>query len=252
MAESTNTCAVLLVGGLGTRLRSVVGSIPKPLATIGATPFLELLVLQLRNQGIRNQVMCTGHLGEQIEDRFRSGRDWDVTIAYSREPHPLGTAGALKFAEPHLRDEEDFLVLNGDSFLEIDFRELVRFHRGHGDLVSMAVRHVDHAGRYGAVQFDASGRVVHFAEKTGNDVPGFVNAGVYVFSQRVFEHIPEGPSSLERDVFPRLPAGEIHACRQNGMFIDIGTPEDFARAQQLGDVLRGAAACVSGSASLEE
>jgi D-glycero-alpha-D-manno-heptose 1-phosphate guanylyltransferase len=229
--------AVLLVGGLGTRLRSVVPSTPKPLAAVGGKSFLELLVGQLRNQGITNLLMCTGYLGEQVQSQFGDGRLWDVAIEYSQERSPLGTAGAVKLSQAYLRDVPEFLVMNGDSFLEIDFDQLTQFHRGHGGLVSMAVLEVGNAARYGTVQMEAQGRVIGFSEKTGSETFGVVNGGVYVFDRAVLEYIPEGPASLERDVFPRILHRGVYALKQQGMFIDIGTPEDYARAQQLHDRL---------------
>jgi D-glycero-alpha-D-manno-heptose 1-phosphate guanylyltransferase len=225
--------AVLLVGGIGTRLQSVLPATPKPLAPVGDAPFLQLLVKQLRSQGIRRLVMCTGHLGDQVEKEFSDGRKWDVAIAYSKESHPLGTAGAVKFAESYLGHASDFLVMNGDSFMELDFSELIRFHRQHNGLISMAVRRVPDAARYGTVQLDTQNRVVGFSEKMGAPVPGIVNGGVYVFKRAILQHIPDGPASLEKDIFPRLPEHEIYALEQQGMFIDIGTPEDYARAQTL-------------------
>jgi D-glycero-alpha-D-manno-heptose 1-phosphate guanylyltransferase len=232
-----NVKAVLLVGGLGTRLRSIVPSTPKPLAAVGDRSFLELLVRQLRYQGIRSLVMCTGYLGDKIENEFGDGESWGVTIEYSKELSPLGTAGAVKLAQSYLREAPEFLVMNGDSFLEADFSELIRFHRQHGGLISMAVLRVGNAARYGTVQIGAAGRVTGFSEKTGDEAPGIVNAGVYVFDRSVLEHIPEGPTSLERDVFPRVLDRGVYAMEQRGMFIDIGTPEDYARAQQLRDRL---------------
>ncbi len=232
-----DTKAVLLVGGLGTRLRSVVPSVPKPLASLGNKSFLALLVRQLRYQGVRRLVMCTGYLADLIENEFGDGYDWDVTIEYSKELNPLGTAGAVKLAGPYLRHISDFLVMNGDSFLEVDFHQLFRFHRAHGGLVSIAVVESNDAGRYGTVQVDDSGRVRGFSEKIGINAPGLINAGVYVFSRAVLQHIPEGPASLERTVFPYLLDQGVYALKQNGIFIDIGTPEDYARAQKLCDRL---------------
>jgi D-glycero-alpha-D-manno-heptose 1-phosphate guanylyltransferase len=232
---------VLLVGGLGTRLRSVVPNTPKPLAVVGDGTFLELLVRQLRDQGMRRLVMCTGHLAKQIEEQFGDGRDWDVAIQYSRELQPLGTAGAVKLAQSLLQDAQEFLIMNGDSFMELDFRELLRFHHEHTALISMAVRRVESAARYGTVQLDAEHRVVGFREKDGADSPGTVNAGVYVFDREVLQHIPQGPCSLEKDVFPKLLERGVYALEQDGMFIDIGTPEDYARAQQFYDRLCAAA-----------
>jgi NDP-sugar pyrophosphorylase family protein len=237
---SQDTRAVLLVGGKGMRLRSVVSSTPKPLASVGDRPFLELLVRQLRYQGIRRLVMCTGYLAHEIENAFGDGRAWDVMIEYSKEPRPLGTAGAVKFAEPHLLGVSDFLVMNGDSFMEIDFHQLIRFHRDSGGLASMAVLRTKNEMRYGTVRVDSDGRVSGFAEKIDSDPSGFVNAGVYVFNRRIFDHIPEGPASLEKDIFPQLLRHGIYALEQHGVFIDIGTPEDYARAQALSERLYAA------------
>jgi D-glycero-alpha-D-manno-heptose 1-phosphate guanylyltransferase len=224
---------ILLVGGMGTRLQPVLPSTPKPLAPVGDMPFLQLLVLQLRSQGIRRIVMSTGYLAGQIEEEFGDGHQLDVAIEYSKESSPLGTAGAVKFAERNLPQASRFLVMNGDSFLEMDFARFLRFHREHGGLVSMAVRSVPDASRYGTVQLDKENRVVGFSEKTGAQVPGIVNGGVYVFNRPVVEHIPHGPASLEKDVFPRLLERGVYALEQHGMFIDIGTPEDYTRAQAL-------------------
>jgi len=233
--------AVLLVGGLGTRLRSVVPGAPKVLASVGKRSFLELLIGQLRSQGIRRLVMCTGYLAEQIEDEFGDGQAWDVEIEYSKEEQPLGTAGAVKLAEAYLQNVPEFVVMNGDSFLEVDFRKLMEFHRNCKAMATIAVLRVEDTGRYGTVHVEANGRVAGFAEKTGRDKPGLVNGGVYMFSNAVLQHIPEEPSSLERDIFPRLVDHGVYAQEQQGMFIDIGTPADYVRAQELCDSLDEAA-----------
>jgi D-glycero-alpha-D-manno-heptose 1-phosphate guanylyltransferase len=232
--------SVLLVGGLGTRLRTVVSSAPKVLARVGNRPFLELLIRQLRYQGAHRLVLCTGYLAEQIEEEFGDGREFGVTIQYSRESQPMGTAGAVKRAKPFLESGGDFLVLNGDSFVEADFERLVGFHREHRALASLAALAVPDASRYGTVQVGSAGRVTGFAEK-GKSGPGLVNAGVYVFREEILEHIPEGPASLEKDVFPRLLDRGVYAREQQGMFVDIGTPEDYARAQAICEQLRHAA-----------
>jgi len=241
MSIGVSIPAVLLVGGQGSRLRSVLPSVPKPLAAIGERPFLELLISQLKNQGIRRVVMCTGFLAAHIEDRFGDGAQWGITISYSREPKPFGTAGALKFAAPCLRNDDQFFVLNGDSFLDVDFEQLIRFHRRHGGLISMSVVRVSNAGRYGTVAVAPDGRVHGFFEKTFVDQPGVINAGVYVFNRAVLDYIAEMPASLERDLFPYVLAQGVYASEQSGMFIDIGTPEDYSRAQSLSGELRAVA-----------
>jgi D-glycero-alpha-D-manno-heptose 1-phosphate guanylyltransferase len=228
-----NIPALLLVGGMGTRLRPVLSSKPKPLAPVGEIPFLELLILQLRSQGFRRLVMCTGHQADQIKEEFGDGRKWDVSIEYSNEALPLGTAGAIKHAEPLLLKSADFLVMNGDSLLELDFHQFVRFHQERGGWASIAVRRVPDAARYGRVRLDELNRVVLFSEKIGVQEPGVVNGGVYLFKRAILEHIPEGMASLERNVLPEILEHGVFAFEQHGMFIDIGTPEDYARAQAL-------------------
>jgi len=225
--------AVLLVGGLGTRLRSLVPSTPKALAPMGDRPFLELLVRQLCSQGIKKLIMCTGYLADQIEEAFGDGTRLGVEIEYSREPHPLGTGGAVKLAQRFLKNSADSLVLNGDSFLEIDYRELIRFHRAHLATATIACVRVEDASHYGTVCLDSGGRVLAFREKTGDYSAGFVSAGVYVFGASVLEHIPDGQVSLEKDVFPKLVDLGLYASIQKGVFIDIGTPADYLRAQQI-------------------
>jgi NDP-sugar pyrophosphorylase family protein len=245
--KTSETKAVLLVGGLGTRLRTVVPSAPKPLALVGNRPFLELLIRQLGSQGIRSLIMCTGYLADQIESEFGDGSGLGVTIEYSKEPEPLGTAGAVKFAESFLQGVPDFLVMNGDSFLELDLNQLIQLHRTHGGLATMAVVSVENAGRYGTVHVDSDNKVTAFCEKTGSDSPGLINAGVYVFSPAILELIPAGPVSLENDIFPRLLDEGVYASREQGVFVDIGTPADYAHAQELSDRLRRATVQATGS-----
>jgi NDP-sugar pyrophosphorylase family protein len=233
--------ALLLVGGLGTRLRSVIADGPKPLATVGNRPFLELLVRQLANQGVRRLVMCTGYKGRNIEEEFGDGHPLGVSIEYSLEPHPMGTAGAIRFAEPFLRGESDFLVMNGDSFVEIDLAKLMDVHRTTGCLATMAVVEKKDKSRYGTVQVAPGGRVVGFAEKTEAASAGLINAGVYLFAKGILQHIPDGPASLEKDIFPKILNQGVYAVEQPGVFIDIGTPEDYQLAQRLFDRLNDAA-----------
>lgn len=236
-----DTPVVILAGGMGTRLQSVLPSKPKSLASVGGRPFLELLLLQLRQQGLRRILICTGHMAAQIEKEFGDGGGLEISITYSREPHPLGTAGAIKLAQHYLQHMANFLVMNGDSIQEMDFRHLLDFHRNHSGLVSMVVRQVPNADRYGTVHLDPGGRVRRILEKTGKASPGLVNSGVYVFRQAILDMIADGASSLEMDVFPRLLDQGVYAVEQRGEFIDIGTPEDYARAQAICDRLRSAA-----------
>jgi D-glycero-alpha-D-manno-heptose 1-phosphate guanylyltransferase len=232
-SNDRNIKAVLLVGGLGTRLRPVIRSAPKSLAPIGDRSFLELLVWQLANQRIRRLVMCTGYLADCIEGEFGNGQRFGVEIEYSREPEALGTAGAIKFAQRYLEGLPYFLALNGDSFLDIDLNHLIETHQIHDGLATIAAVSVDDASCYGTVFTDPQDRIVEFCEKTGKNSPGVINGGVYVFSSAIFRHIPNGFVSLERDVFPQILDEGVYALRHDGTFIDIGTPADYSRAQQL-------------------
>lgn len=245
LSINSDISAVVLVGGLGTRLRSVLPSTPKPLAPFGGKTFLGLLIRQLQTQGIRRAILCTGFLAEQIETEFGDGKDWGLAIEYSREEEAMGTAGALKLSQFQLMQNTDFLVMNGDSFTEINFERLVRFHRRHGGLASMVVVPMNNAGRYGTVQISQDLRITGFSEKTGGNTHGFINAGIYAFSRAIFDYIPAGPASLEKEIFHRIIPRGMYAFKQDGMFIDIGIPEDYARAQVLSDRLCTFVSCKS-------
>jgi len=210
-----------------------VPSAPKALANVGSRPFLELLVEQLASQGIRNLVLCTGYLAEHIEQHFGDGRNFGVAIEYSRDPSALGTGGAVKFAQAYLQGIDDFFVMNGDSYLEISYHELLQQHHSYRAAATLAVVRVEDAGRYGTVRIDSDDRIVEFCEKTGDHSPGVINAGVYVFNSSVLRRIPAGQVSLEKDFFPKLLDDGVFAVRQRGVFIDIGTPADYSLAQQL-------------------
>lgn len=181
--------------------------------------------------------MCTGYLADQIEREFGNGDKYGVTIEYSREPSPLGTGGTLKWARNLLEGLPYFLVMNGDSFLEIDFEKLIELHRASNAIATIAVVPVENDGRYGTVQVDSTSRVTEFKEKTGIDTPGLINGGVYVFSSAIFAKIPDGATSLEKDVFPEVIGEGLFALRQQGTFIDIGTPLDYEHAQRIFDRL---------------
>lgn len=239
--NTTDVKAVLLVGGLGTRLRAALPGTPKALAAVGDRPFLELLVRQLSSQGIRRLVMCTGHLAEQIEKEFGQANQFGVTVEFSRENSPLGTAGAVKLAETYLASESEFLVMNGDSFVEVDLRRLLAFHRSHRALVTIVAARVPDTSRFGTLKIGTDGSVLGFLEKTGKNESGMINAGVYVFANEVLREIPQGPSSLEKDVIPKLLSKGVIAFESEGLFIDIGTPDDYLRANSIQKLLASAA-----------
>jgi NDP-sugar pyrophosphorylase family protein len=131
--------------------------------------------------------------------------------------------------------------MNGDSFLDVSFGDLIRFHFSHSGLASMAVVKVPNASRYGTVVVDACNRIVEFREKTGIASPGWINAGVYIFNRELLSLVPDYPLSFEREVFPRILDRGVYAFASQGIFIDIGAPEDYSRAQAICDQLEHAA-----------
>ncbi len=223
--------ALILCGGLGTRLREAVPDRPKSMAPIRGKPFLEILIRSLKARGVDDFVLATGHLGDQIEAYFGDGACWDVKVRYSRETAPLGTGGAVKLAAPLL--EEEFLALNGDTFVEFDPGALARKQAATGASLVMVLRREEHPERYGAVEVDADGRVRAFVEK-GVRAGRHINAGVYRIRKPALDLIEAGRAvSLEREWMPRLMEEGIWGVETDGLFIDIGVPADFRRAQDL-------------------
>jgi NDP-sugar pyrophosphorylase family protein len=228
---------LVLAGGLGTRVRSVLGDTPKLLAPIGGRPFLSYLLQWLAGFGARRVVLALGHAAAAVQDYLRHVRDPDMEAAQDLEviavvePQPLGTAGGVRFARARLRSDP-VLVMNGDSFVDADLCGFLAFHRASGAAGTVLGATVDDASRYGRIAIDDNARIRQFVEKdTAFRGPAVVNSGVYLLSGALLDAIVAMPgSSLERDVFERLPAGSLAAFRGRFDFIDIGTPETLATA----------------------
>lgn len=219
---------MVLAGGLGTRLRSVVADRPKALAPVDGEPFLARVLDQLARAGCTRAILCTGHLGDRIEREFGDDHD-GMPLVYSREGIPLGTAGALRHALPLLPDDAT-LVVNGDSYADVDLGAFVAWARQHGPLPSLVAVAVEDTTRFGRLDVDPEGCVVGFAEK-GVSGPGRINAGIYWLTRAALEAGPlVAPSSLERDVLPGLASSGLRAYCSGAPFLDIGTPESFAAA----------------------
>jgi len=224
-----NLDAVILAGGFGTRLRSVVSDRPKALAEVGGRPFLELLLDQITAIGVRRTILCTGYLGDQIEAHLGPSRK-GMALVYSREHEPLGTGGALRLALPKI-ESPAMLVLNGDSYCDWDLEDLYRAHRRSKADATMLLVQVSDARRFGRVVIDDSERIVAFAEKSEDPSPALINAGIYVLERRIVEGMePEVPLSLERDVFPKLIGHGLYGHRTTARLWDIGIPEAYAQA----------------------
>jgi D-glycero-D-manno-heptose 1,7-bisphosphate phosphatase len=221
--------AIFLVGGLGTRLKDRTRATPKPLLEIGGRPFLDYLLDEAARYGFDDILLLAGHFGEQVEARYH-GKDWHgATIRVLREPEPLGTGGALRFAAPHLAPA--FLMANGDSFFDINLRALAVPQMVTPDGVAMALRPAAEGRRYGCVRLE-NGLVKSFhAPEEG--VSGPINAGIYAIGRGVVDRIPQGAVSLEGAIFPLLAReGRMRGLVRHGYFIDIGVPEDFVRADR--------------------
>ncbi len=227
-----NVRAFVLCGGQGTRLRPVLADRPKSMALISETPFLQLLLDRLRCQGVADVILGTGYMAEKIESYFGSGNKLAMRIRYSREHEPRGTGGALKLAEPLISDP--VLVLNGDSYVEWSLNPMLELFRAKDADIVVVLQAVADVTRYGSVALDHDGRVTEFIEKGIRAGPGLINAGVYLLRKEVVRGLPAGTAiSLERDIFPRLLDRGVYGLVCTGLFIDIGIPDDFKRAQTL-------------------
>ena len=223
--------AIVLAGGLGTRLRGVVDDVPKPMAPVQGRPFLALVLDQLVDAGFKTAIIAAGYRHEVIRSYF--GADYrGLALRYSVEDKPLGTGGAIRLACAQA-DARDVFVLNGDTYLELDFRVMMEAHVRAESHLSMAICHVSDVARYGALEL-CDDRVQRFLEKERAG-PGWINGGTYVLGPDLRARLrPQGGFSFEQDLLaPEVSSIRPLAFRSSGLFIDIGIPEDYARAQQI-------------------
>lgn len=230
--------ALILAGGLGTRLRPRFGDLPKPLAPLGGRPFLARQLEWLAASGVRDAVLCVGYGAAAVREALGDGAALGVTLAYSVEPEPLGTGGALRLAGPYVSGP--CLVANGDTLALCDPWELERARWESGAVGAVALFRVADAAGRGRVETGAGGWIGRFVEKDGEHPgPAWVNGGLYAFSPELWRHLPWPAAgepqafSLERDVLPALAgAGRLLGHEVEGEFYDIGTPEDWERAER--------------------
>ena len=223
--------AIVLAGGLGTRLRGVVDDVPKPMAPVQGRPFLAFVLDQLVEGGFRTAVLATGYRHEAIRSHFGEAYR-GLALAYSVEKEPLGTGGAIRMACDHVK-ARDVFVLNGDTYLELDYRAMMDAHVRAGAQLSLAVCQVPDVARYGALEV-SEGIVRGFREK-GPSGPGWINGGVYVLGDRTAPSLPTRAAfSFEQDVLmPQAPSIQPLAFPATGFSSISALPEDYARAQQL-------------------
>jgi mannose-1-phosphate guanylyltransferase len=233
--------AIVLVGGEGTRLRPLTSEVPKPAVTLVDRPFLAYVIEWLAAYGVTEIVLACGFLPDVLREALGDEeRHAGVTITYVAEPEPLGTAGAIRFAAEALGDrlEDRFLALNGDVLADLDLSALVRAHGERDAGATIGLHPVDDSSAYGLVRCGEEGQVLEFLEKTGEAVPGEINAGAYVLERSVLDLIPAGRAvSIEREVFPRLVDNGLCALLLPGYWMDIGTRERYLQASW--DILEG-------------
>jgi NDP-sugar pyrophosphorylase family protein len=223
--------AAILAGGFGTRLRSAVADRPKVLAPVHDRPFLTYLLDQLADASIEEVVLLTGFRAPQV--RSILGETYaGMRLVYSQEPIPLGTGGAIRWALPKL-SASTVLLLNGDSYCDVDLAAFRDFHNRRAADASLALVKVAEGSRFGRVVTDQNGRVIRFEEKTAVAGTDWINAGIYLLERSLIEEIPLGqPRSLERHLMPAwVERLRCYGFRCAGRFLDIGTPETYASAE---------------------
>lgn len=231
-SQLSDCTALLLVGGLGTRLRSVYADGPKAMAPVAGKPFLGYLLHMLADAGIQRVVLCVGYRAEQIQEWLGDGSKFGVDVRYSLETEPMGTAGALGLAYARHARGERVLAMNGDSIVQMSLPAMSDWHTESRAEATIALVEVSNASRYGRVETDERGWVKSFREKSEQQAKGLINGGVYMFEPSVMEHIVESQAvSLEREVLPAQISRGLLAFQTDGYFIDIGIPDDFVRAQ---------------------
>jgi D-glycero-alpha-D-manno-heptose 1-phosphate guanylyltransferase len=221
--------AIILAGGKGTRLRSVVSDIPKPLAPINNIPFLTYLIRFLKQQDIKHIVLSVGYRWEMIKEIY--GNKYEgIEISYAIEETPLGTGGGIALALEKTT-LEDILILNGDSFIDFDLKKFYEFHKSKNATISFVLKEMIDFERYGSVELKDN-KITAFCEKRFMN-KGLINAGAYIAKRNIFKdlNIPK-KFSFEQDYLEkRVKEGYFYGYKTNGYFIDIGVPEDYNKAQ---------------------
>ncbi len=224
--------AIILAGGFGTRLQTVVNDVPKPMAPINNIPFLNYVFDYLKHYQIQHVVLSTGYLAEKILDHYKDEFN-GIKISYAKEETPLGTGGGIRLAMTKCTTQ-DILVLNGDSFFDVDINMHYSNHVSKQADCTLALRKVDNAARYGTIQLGDLNVIDAFKEKDSVECEGLINGGVYILNRETYLSKTEAGSvfSIEKDFYEkRIKELHIFGFEYNGYFIDIGIPEDYKKAQ---------------------
>ena len=228
--------AIILAGGVGTRLRPLSCTRPKLLFPLLNKPLLDHTLERLAETGVNGVTLAVKFMADSFMKRYGKSTN-GMTISYSKEKIPMRTGGAIKYAEQLIGHEDQFLVLNGDIFTTIDYTELIRKHKENEAVATIALYRVEDPSRYGTVKLTNYNRITQFVEKAplGKAPSNLINAGVYVLDPKIFDYIPAGrPVSIEREVFPKLAEqGKLFGYTFTDVWIDIGKPEDYLRANKV-------------------
>jgi len=230
--------ALILAGGEGTRLRPLTSTVPKPVVPLVDRPFIAFMLEWLRGHGVDDVVISCGFMAAGVHNVLGDGSAYGMRLRYVEEPEPLGTGGAVKFAEDLL--DERFLMLNGDVLTDLDVTAQLALHEQRGARATLALTPVDDPSAYGLVRTLEDGAVTGFVEKPAPDQIDTrnISAGIYVLERSVLDLLePDQPASIERDVFPRLVGDGLYGCVGEGYWLDIGTPERYLEGTF--DILEG-------------
>lgn len=230
LAQEKITQALILAGGKGTKFRPFTYEIPKPMIPLAGKPILENIIVRLRNAGVKNILLSVSWKAEKIISYFGDGSNFGVKIDYIIEKEPLGTAGPLMLAENKL--DKAFFMLNGDIVSNIDYEDMMKFHKQSNESMTIALAEVEDPYKYGVVEIKGS-KVVGFVEKPtkGKASTNLVNAGVYVLTKDIFKYIKNGFQLIE-NVFPVLAKSEkLSGYIHSGYWVDIGSLESYEKVQ---------------------
>ncbi|MDD4910416.1 MAG: nucleotidyltransferase family protein [Candidatus Omnitrophica bacterium] len=223
--------AVILCGGEGRRIRPVAGDLPKPMIEIGGRPFLDILIDYAARFGFRRFILCIGYGAEFIKRYYKGGKG-NYDIVFSEEKALMGTGGCIKNASSKI-GSDIFLVMNGDSFCDVDLGKFLEFHTRKKAYCSIVVSPESDSSDYGSIILGESQRINAFSEKSVKG-DGFVNGGIYLFRKEILSEMPEDKNfSLENDFFPVMVKREFYGYLAEGGFIDIGTPERLKQAEKI-------------------
>jgi NDP-sugar pyrophosphorylase family protein len=224
--------ALILAGGQGTRLRPITHEIPKPLVPLHDKPILQHTIDLFKKYGITEILLSVGYKAEKIKEYFGNGKRFGVTITYIEETEPLGTAGPLNLAREHLTDT--FMMCNADELKNIDLHEMYLFHKENGAKATIALTTVADPSQYGVAKLTGN-KILEFIEKPaqGTAPSNLINAGLYVLEPSIFDVVPKGTGSMERDVFPKIAQeGKLFGFPFSGQWFDTGTLERYEEAMQ--------------------